>query len=98
MQVSHFDLDIGATGLHYSIDSLPDTTFPGSLPQGYIDGARPIPGNGLWATDTITLPADFEGGNLQAQYAAGVNELGKDGSAWELIGEGDGDGFVRLIE
>ena len=98
VQVSHYDLDIGATGLNYSIDSLPDKTFPGTLPQGHIDGARDIPGNGLWATDTITLPIDFQGGNLQAQYAAGVNDLGKDGSAWELIGEGDGDGFVRLIE
>ena len=98
VQVSHFDLDIGATGLHYTIDSLPNTTFPGSMPQGHIDGARNIPGNGLWATDTITLPDDFQGGNLQAQYSAGVNNLGKDGSAWELFGEGDGDGFVRLIE
>lgn len=96
--VSHYDLDIGATALSYGVDSLPNTTFPGTLPQNYIDGAAPRPGNGIWATDSVTLPSDFQGGNLAAKYTAGVNNLGKDGSAWELLGDGDGPGFTRLIE
>ncbi len=99
VQVAHYDLDIGATNLVYTVDTLPDTTFPGTLPQNSIQGNAPQrPGNGIWATDTITLPADFQGGNLSAKYTAGVSDLGKDGSAWELFGAGDGDGFVRLIE
>lgn len=96
--VKHFDLDIGATALSYGVDSLPNATFPGTLPQDYIPGARAIPGNGEWATDSVTLPTDFQGGNLSAKYSAGVNNLGKDGSAWELFGEGDGPGFTRLVE
>lgn len=99
VQVSHFDLDIGATALSYSVDSLPNSTFPGTLPQNSIAGDAPQrPGNGIWATDSITLPSNFQGGNLAAKYTAGVSNLGKDGSAWELFGDGDGPGIVRLIE
>lgn len=99
VQVAHFDLDIGATSLSYSIDSLPNWSSPGFLPQNYLDGARPTPGNGIWHTDSIPIPIDFQGGNLAAKYTAGVvANLGKDGSAWELFGEGTGNGFVRLVE
>ena len=99
VKVSHYDLDIGATNLSYAIDPPTSTPIPdGFLPQDHIDGSRAIPGNGQWWTDSITLPTDFKGGNLSAKYSAGVNDLGRDGSAWELIGDGDGDGFVRLIE
>jgi len=96
--VKHFDLDIGATALSYGVDSLPNTTFPGTLPQNYYPGTAPRPGNGIWATDSVTLPSDFTGGNLTAKYTAGVSNIGKDGSAWELLGEGDGPGFTRLVE
>lgn len=87
--VSHFDLDINSKSVNYVVDSLPDTTYPGVIPNDP---------DGKWSSDTITLPTDFKGGNLSAQYAAGVNSTGYDGSSWELYGEGDGDGFVRLIE
>lgn len=87
--VSHFDLDINSQSVNYVVDSLPGQTFPGVIP--------PDP-DGKWSSDTITLPSDFKGGNLAAQYAAGVNATGYDGSSWELLGEGNGNGFVRLIE
>ncbi len=98
--VKHFDLDIGATALSYGVDSLPNTTFPGTLPQDHYPdpNVAPRPGNGVWATDSVTLPLDFQGGNLTAKYTAGVSNIGKDGSAWELFGEGDGPGFTRLVE
>lgn len=89
VQVSHFDLDINSKSVNYVVDSLPGTTYPGKIPDNP---------DGKWSSDSITLPADFKGGNLSAQYAAGVNENGYDGSSWELYGEGDGDGFIRLIE
>ncbi|RYX83273.1 hypothetical protein EON83_15530 [bacterium] len=87
--VSHFDLDINSQSVNYVVDSLPGVTFPGVIP--------PEP-DGKWSSDTITLPSDFKGGNLAAQYAAGISSAGYDGSSWELYGEGTGDGFVRLIE
>jgi len=97
--VRHYDLDIYATALNYVVDTLPNDTFPGTLPTAVIDGQAPqIPGNGIWRTDSITLPDDFKGGNLAAKYEAGVGALGKDGSAWELFGQGDGAGEVHLIE
>ena len=98
VSVRHFDLDIGATNLSYAVDSLPNSPFPGTLPQNYFPGTAPRPGNGIWYTDSVTLPSDFKGGNLSAQYTAGVSNLGKDGSAWELLGEGDGPGYTRLVE
>ncbi len=87
--VSHFDLDINSQSVNYVVDSLPGVTYPGVIPDNP---------DGKWSSDTLTLPTDFKGGNLAAQYAAGVSSAGYDGSSWELYGEGDGNGFVRLIE
>lgn len=87
--VSHFDLDINSQSVNYVVDSLSGVTFPGVIPDSP---------DGKWSSDTITLPVDFKGGNLAAQYAAGVSSAGYDGSSWELYGEGSGNGFVRLIE
>jgi Flp pilus assembly protein TadG len=92
VMVTHFDLDINARSLNYVLDSMPTWS------QGAHIGTR-AEENGRWNRDLITLPGDFKGGNLSAQYAAGVDGNGAfDGSSWELFGEGDGDGVVRLIE
>ncbi len=92
VMVTHFDLDINARSLNYVLDSVP--TFSQSAPIG-----TAAQENGHWNHDFVILPSDFKGGNLSAQYSAGLNGSGGfDISSWELFGEGNGDGVVRLIE
>ena len=83
--VSKFDVDIGSTDLVYTCDTLPGQVFPGALPS---------PGDGVWSTDTIQLPADYKGGNWSATYTAGAGDT----SNWSLLGRSGADGEVRLIE
>jgi len=83
--VSKFDVDVGSTDLVYSCDALPGQTFKGVLPN---------PGNGVWSTDNIKLPADYKGGNWSATYTAGAGDT----SDWSLLAQGGGDKEVRLVE
>lgn len=91
VMVTHFDLDINARSLNYVLDSMP--TFSQSAHIG-----TAAQENGHWNRDFVTLPGDFKGGNLSAQYSAGTSGGAFDISSWELFGEGDGPGIVRLIE
>ncbi len=83
--ISKFDVDIGSTDLVYTCDTLPGQTFPGTLPQ---------PGDGVWSTDMIQLPANYQGGNWSATYTAGAGDT----SNWLLLTQSAGDGDVQLVE
>lgn len=83
--VSKFDVDIGSTDLVYTCDKLPGQSFKGVLPN---------PGDGVWSTDNIPLPADYEGGNWSATYTAGAGDT----SDWSLLAPGGKDKEVRLTQ
>ncbi len=84
ISVSKFDVDVGSTSIVYSCDALPGTTFPGVLP---------VPGDGVWSTDSIKVPAGYTGGNWYAEYSAARG----DSSTWTLSGAGGDGREVRLI-
>jgi len=83
--VQKFDVDIGSTDLVYTCDSLPGKSFAGVLPN---------PGNGVWSTDKIDVPADYSGGTWSATYTAGAGDT----SDWSLLGQTNQSGEVRLVE
>jgi len=83
--VSKFDVDIGSTDLVYTCDTLPGQSFAGYLPN---------PGNGVWSTDNIKLPAEYKGGNWSATYTAAATDT----SDWMLLVQGGGNKTVRLVE
>lgn len=85
ISVSKFDLDVGATSIVYTCDTLPGQTFAGTLPQ---------PADGVWSTDNIDVPSNYQGGNWYAEYAAARG----DSSTWTLSGTGDGTRQVRLVK
>lgn len=83
--VTKFDTDVGAVSVYYTCDSLPGQTFPGVLA-----------GDDQFVTDTITLPANYSGGNWHAFYNAGSNDT----SNWSLsYGHGNGSpGRIALVQ
>ena len=85
ISVSKFDVDVGSTSIVYTCDSLPDQSFDGVLPQ---------PGDGVWSTDDIPVPAGYTGGNWYAEYTAAQG----DSSTWTLSGSGGDGREVRLIK
>ena len=83
ISVNKFDVDVGSTSIVYTCDTLPNTPFAGKIPK---------PGDGVWSTDDIKLPADYKGGNWYAEYKAAKG----DSSTWTLTGSGGRE--VRLIK
>lgn len=83
--VSKFDVDVGSRSIVYTCDTLPGQTFAGVLP---------VPGDGVWSSDDIKVPASYTGGNWYAEYTAGKG----DSSTWTLSGQGGGDAEVRLTK
>ncbi|MDF2440064.1 MAG: hypothetical protein JWN98_1048 [Abditibacteriota bacterium] len=84
--IRKFDTDVGSQSVTYTCDSLPGKSFPGILA-----------GNGVFTTDTISLPEDYTGGNWLATYQAGI----QDTSQWEMSYTGSGPGRpggVKLVE
>ena len=85
ISVSKFDVDVGSKSIVYTCDTLPNESFAGVLPS---------PGDGVWSTDNIDLPADYKGGNWYAEYTAARG----DSSTWTLSGQGEGNRQVRLVK
>ncbi len=85
--VRKFDVDVGsnAKSITYTCDTLPGNPFSGILP---------VPGDGVWSSDDIPVPAGYNGGNWYAEYTAGQG----DSSTWTLEGQGNGKGQVRLTK
>ncbi|MBV9868506.1 MAG: hypothetical protein JO316_24385 [Abitibacteriaceae bacterium] len=83
--ITKFDTDVGAQSVYYTCDSLPGQQFPGTLA-----------GNDQFATDTIQLPANYQGGTWHAIYTAGADDT----SGWTLsYGHGNGSpGNILLVE
>ena len=78
-------MDVGSSNITYTCDTLPGVTFKGTIPK---------PGDGVWSSDDIQVPAGYTGGNWYAEYTAGKG----DSSTWTLSGGGDGDRQVRLTK
>ena len=84
ISVNKFDVDVGATSIVYTCDTIP-TPFTGKIPQ---------PGDGVWSTDDINVPESYTGGNWYAEYTAAQG----DSSTWTLTGSGGDGREVRLIK
>ena len=85
ISVSKFDVDVGSKSIVYTCDTLPGQKFNGTLPN---------PGDGIWSTDDINVPAGYSGGNWYAEYTAAKG----DSSTWTLTGSGDDNRQVRLVQ
>lgn len=86
LEIRKFDTDVGAQTVVYRCDSLPGMTFNGVLS-----------GQGAFTTDTITLPANYTGGNWTATYTAGA----QDTSVWEMSYNNSGPGRpgrIKLVQ
>ena len=81
--VSKFDVDVGATSIVYTCDTLPGFSKRGKIPQ---------PGDGIWSDDAIEVPGNYQGGNWYAEYKASKG----DSSTWKLSGQGGRE--VRLVK
>ncbi len=84
VMISKYDVDVGSKTITYTTDPPLAGLAAGTIPQ---------PGDGVWSTDTIHLPADWKGGELFAQYVAGAGDT----SSWQLMGTGE-NGEVRLVQ
>lgn len=85
IHITKFDTDIGATSIIYT-----DST-------GMINWQGTLSSNGTWKEDVYTIPENYPGGVLFANYTAGKNDT----SVWEMWYEGTIPGQaakVKLVE
>ena len=85
LTIRKFDTDVGSQTVTYTCDTLPGAQFTGVLS-----------GNDEFATDTIALPGNYQGGTWYAEYAA----ANQDTSVWEMsyLGIGLGKpGPIQLV-
>lgn len=84
LHITKFDTDVGATSVTYT-------------DGGQINWQGTLSGNGTWREDVYTIPVDYQGGTLTANYSAGSNDT----SVWEMWYEGTlpgQAGHVKLVE
>ncbi len=89
LMIKKFDTDIQSQRVVYTYTN-PD----GTESNRFFDGV--LSGNGEFVTDTIDVPADYQGGTWRAIYTAG----NQDTSVWEMSYTGGGPGRpgdIRLV-
>jgi hypothetical protein len=82
--INKFDTDVGSQSVTYYDDY--GHSWPGTLA-----------GNGTYKLDKITIPDNFPGGRIHAQYVAGA----QDTSSWEMYFDGkycDGRSELKLVD